>query len=430
MQTRFTPSQLEDPAIREADGIFRSCVHCGFCQATCPTYVLLGDELDSPRGRIYLIKDMLERDAPPTPEVVTHIDRCLSCLACVTTCPSSVDYMHLVDLARARIERTYTRPWRERLPRWFFAAVLPRPTLTRVALRFGRGARRVRAVFPAAIRAALDLMPARVPTARGQAGTHPARGARRLRVALLQGCVQSVLDPAITDAAIGILTRHGCDVIVSPNASCCGALAHHLGRTRAARRQAIRTLRAWTGAAGDRGFDAFVTTASGCGTMLKDYGHLLSSSARFAAVAKEVAGKSRDITEVLAGLGLDAHAPEPLTVAYHAPCSLRNGQKIDALPRRLLAEAGFAVVEPDEPHLCCGSAGTYNLLQPAIAAELGRRKADALGRTGAAVVAAGNIGCITQIAAYADLPVVHPVSLLDWATGGARPAALGGRVGA
>ncbi len=428
MQTRFAPERLAaDSDLAQSDHILRACVHCGFCTATCPTYLELGDERDSPRGRIYLIKEMLEADRPPTAETVTHIDRCLSCLGCMTTCPSGVHYQHLVDHARAFVEERYDRPAAERALRAAVARVLPHPGRFRAALALGRLAKPLAGMLPARLRHALTLVPT------GGQGADPAarprvfaaEGTRTRRVALLAGCVQQALAPAINAATIRLLTRHGCEVVVAQGGGCCGALAHHLGRTDEGRDYARSNVAAWTREIEAGGLDAIVVNASGCGTQVKDYGFLLRDDAIWAERAARISALARDVTELMAeiGLGTAGHAPR-LAVAYHDACSLRHGQKVTAPPRALLGAAGFAVREPDEGHVCCGSAGSYNLLQPAMAERLRARKAGHLSATGAEIVAAGNIGCIMQLEGATPQPVVHTVELLDWATGGPRPRAL------
>ena len=398
-------------------------MHCGFCTATCPTYVLLGDELDSPRGRIYLIKDMLENDRPASAKVTKHIDRCLSCLSCMTTCPSGVHYMHLVDQARIRIEETYSRPLHDRLLRRLLAFVLPYPGRFRFALAGAMLAKPFAAMLPKRLAAMLRL-------ARTPAPPHPvdapqvfaAQGSQRMRVALMSGCAQQVLAPEINEATVRLLARLGCEVVVARGAGCCGALVHHMGRQATALSQAKANIDAWL-AAGD--LDAVVVNASGCGTTVKDYGHMLRTDPAWAEKAARVSALVKDVSEVLARLDLPAGAPRDMRVVYHSACSLQHGQKIRSEPKALLARAGFTVVEPAEGHLCCGSAGTYNLLQPELAEALGKRKAANLEVTGADVIAAGNIGCLTQIAEHTGMPAVHTVELLDWAIGGPKPAALG-----
>jgi glycolate oxidase iron-sulfur subunit len=428
MQTLFSPTQLRDPEMAASEAVIRKCVHCGFCTATCPTYVLLGDELDSPRGRIYLMKEMLENEQIPTAEVVTHIDRCLSCLSCMTTCPSGVNYMHLVDHARAYIEEHYQRPWHERLLRAVLARTLPSPRRMRWALRLARAARWLE---PAATRtqatrafgAMLRLAPARVaaPTPSRHA---PATTSRRGRVVLMQGCVEGVLRPEIRAATVRLLARAGFDVDFAAGEGCCGALTWHLGRKDDGLASARRNVDAWRKEMA-RGLDAIVITASGCGTTIKDYGFMLRGDVDYAKDAAKVSSLARDVTELLAECGLPSQrAGISLNVAYLSPCSMQHGQKITRVPMDLLTAAGFRVREPAEAHLCCGSAGTYNILQPDLAGKLGDRKAANLNRLQSDVIATGNIGCATQIAGRSAAPVVHTVELLDWATGGPKPAAL------
>ncbi len=435
MKTEFSLAQLADPDIAEADKILRACVHCGFCTATCPTYVLLGDELDSPRGRIYLIKEMLEKDRPPTAEVVKHIDRCLSCLACMTTCPSGVNYMHLVDQARVRIERDFSRPLAERLLRQVLAWVLPRPGLFRASMIMARLGRPLAALLPTPkagsasptllrrIKAMLALAPNGLPAA-GPAGgsVFPAVGERRGRVALLQGCAQQVLAPRINQAAINLLTRHGIEVVLVKDEQCCGALTHHLGRDGDALGRARANISVWQRELEQGGLDAILVTTSGCGTVIKDYGFMLREDREFARPAARISLLAKDITEYLAGIELLPSAQNGnLTIAYHSACSLQHGQKITALPKELLSKNGFVVKDVPESHLCCGSAGTYNILQPDIASRLRDRKVANIATVKPDMIAAGNIGCMIQIASGTSVPVVHTIELLDWATGGSRP---------
>ncbi len=432
MQTTFTLAQLADPDVRESETILRKCVHCGFCTATCPTYVLLGDELDSPRGRIYLIKDMLEKGRAADERTVRHVDRCLSCLSCMTTCPSGVNYMHLVDHARAHIEATFVRPWHERLLRSVLEFVLPSPARFRLALVGALLARPLACVLPktgpfARLRAMLRMAPRSIPSPSpvDRPQVFAAQGPVRKRVAILAGCAQQVLAPQINEATIRLLTRLGCEVAVAEGAGCCGALVHHMGKTDASHVAAAANIRAWMRLWGGKGPDTVVVNASGCGTTVKDYGFMFREDAELKDAAAEISKRTRDVSELVAELAPSAKAPERLVVAYHSACSLQHGQKLGALPRKLLADAGFDVRDPAEGHLCCGSAGTYNLMQPDIANALQARKVANLKATGAAAVAAGNIGCMAQIASAAELPVVHTVELIDWATGGPRPAALG-----
>jgi glycolate oxidase iron-sulfur subunit len=427
MQTSFTLAQLADPDVADSEKILRACVHCGFCTATCPTYVLDGNELDSPRGRIYLIKDMLENDRPATAEVTVHIDRCLSCLACMTTCPSGVHYMHLVDHARAHIERTYRRPLSERILRTALAALMPYPQRFRVALAAALAGKPFAPLAQALglkrLAAMLRLSPWSGPHRPLPPQIFKAAGPRpRGRVALLAGCVNDVLAPQINAAAIRTLTRLGIEVVVAKGAGCCGSLVHHMGREPDALAQARANIDAW-GAV--EGLDAIVITTSGCGTTVKDYGFMLRTDSAYAGPAARMAGLARDITEYLATLPVTAGAnADGAIVAYHAACSLQHGQRVTRQPKELLLKLGFVVKDVPDGHLCCGSAGTYNILQPDIAERLRERKVGTIERLRPDVIAAGNIGCMTQIAAGTNLPVVHTVELIDWATGGPCPPAL------
>jgi glycolate oxidase iron-sulfur subunit len=422
MQTRFTSEQLADPAMASSEGVIRKCVHCGFCTATCPTYALLGDELDSPRGRIYLIKDMLENQREPGPETVKHVDRCLSCLSCMTTCPSGVNYMHLVDHARAYIHENYRRPWHERAVRRLLAAVLPYPGRFRAALMLAKLGRPfaplVAGVKPLA--AMLAMAPKRVP-APVPVENATVSGAKG-RVALLQGCAEPVLKPEYRAAAIRLLGRAGYDVVFAAGEGCCGALVHHMGREADGLDAARRNVDAWMREIEGGGLAAIVVTASGCGTTIKDYGFMLRNDPAYADKAGRVSALAKDISELLADIDLPPGDGRGLTVAYHAACSLQHGQKVTDAPKRLLAAAGYTVRTPAEAHLCCGSAGTYNILQPDIAGQLGVRKAANLARLQADVIATGNVGCAMQIARHANYPVIHTIELLDWATGGPAPA--------
>ncbi|OSQ40732.1 heterodisulfide reductase-related iron-sulfur binding cluster [Thalassospira mesophila] len=493
MQTGFSPRQLADPAMAQSEQILRKCVHCGFCTATCPTFVTLGDELDSPRGRIYLIKDMLENDKPATERVVRHLDRCLSCLSCTTTCPSGVDYMHLIDHARAHIEKTYQRPAADKWLRKLLAWIVPRPTLFRVALMGARLASPLAGLMPGRLRGMVKMgaRPLPPPSWVDRPQVIPAQGARKGRVAILTGCAQQVLETEINEATVRLLTRLGIEIVVAKGAGCCGSLVHHMGKEDASHAQAINNIAAWhteLSDAGGEGLDAIVITASGCGTTVKDYGNMLAHDAVWAQKAARIAGLACDITEYLTKIDLPAglvqpvvlspaaanqhamptpardsafshsaapspapasvsdraaaathndmvagtapggRAPVPIRVAYHSACSMQHGQKINRPPRDLLRKAGFEVLEIGEGHLCCGSAGVYNLLQPEIAGQLKERKQANIRHTRPDLVATGNIGCMIQLETD-DLKVVHTVQLLDWATGGPCPAKLQGHAG-
>ncbi|WP_281708473.1 glycolate oxidase subunit GlcF [Phaeobacter italicus] len=426
MQTTFTEEQLQDPGTQRANEILRTCVHCGFCTATCPTYQVLGDELDSPRGRIYLIKDMLENQRTPDAKTVKHIDRCLSCLACMTTCPSGVHYMHLVDHARAYIEKHYDRPWSDRAVRWLLARILPYPGRFRLALFGAKLARPFRGLVPdARLRAMLDMAPKHIPPVSRNddpQSFHPT-GPRRKRVALMTGCAQKALNTDINDATIRLLRRFGCEVVVAEGAGCCGALTHHMGREDESHATAAKNIRAWCAEMDGQGLDAIVINTSGCGTTVKDYGHMFRNDP-LAEDAARVSSLAMDISELLMQLDLPEGTDKELTVAYHAACSLQHGQQIKTHPKALLKRAGFKIVEPADPHLCCGSAGTYNLMQPEISAELKARKVKTLEARNPDLIAAGNIGCMMQIGSATGLPIVHTVELLDWATGGPKPRAM------
>jgi glycolate oxidase iron-sulfur subunit len=439
MQTSFSTALLADPAMASSEKILRSCVHCGFCTATCPTYLLLGDELDSPRGRIYLIKDMLEGEKPASPAVVKHIDRCLSCLSCMTTCPSGVNYMHLVDHARAYIERTHRRPLGDRLIRALLAAVLPHPKRFRLALQAAKLGKPIMPLLRRTpsigerLAAMLELAPARLPRrpTNTQAPVAVIGGVRKARVVLLEGCAQPVLMPSINEAAKRLLCRLGVEIVTPRGEGCCGALVHHMGREASSYAFAANNIEAWH-AEIERGLDAILITASGCGTTIKDYGFMFRNDAGLARKAARVSELTKDISEYLCGLDLPKPVREPkLTVAYHSACSMQHGQKIVDEPKKLLRAAGFAVKDIGEGHICCGSAGVYNMLQPKLAAELRERKIGHIARTRPHIVATGNIGCITQLTkGFTDRhraggpvgpPVVHTIELLDWAFGGPLP---------
>ncbi|GAB5467424.1 MAG: glycolate oxidase subunit GlcF [Rhodospirillales bacterium] len=435
MQTNFTLAQLADPDTRESESILRTCVHCGFCTATCPTYVLLGDELDSPRGRIYLIKEMLEQERPASKTVVKHIDRCLSCLSCMTTCPSGVNYMHLVDHARKHIEETYRRPFADRALRRLLAWMLPYPGRFRLALIGARLAKPFAGLVPDGLlqgraKAMLALAPSRIatPSPVDRPQVFPAEGPKRYRMALMTGCAQQVLAPEINEATVRLLTRHGVEVVVAKGIGCCGALTHHMGKEAPALASARANVAAWTAELERGGLDAVVINASGCGTTVKDYGFMLREDPAWAERAERISTMTKDISEVMTEIGLKDPLPGRggLALAYHSACSLQHGQQVKEPPKALLRKAGFTLHEIAEGHLCCGSAGTYNLMQPQIAGQLRDRKVANIEATGAQAIATGNIGCMTQIATGTSLPIAHSVAFLDWATGGPLPLALSG----
>jgi glycolate oxidase iron-sulfur subunit len=428
MQTRFPPDRLKDPVVAEANAILRTCVHCGFCLATCPTYLLLGDELDSPRGRIYLAKEMLEQDRAATAKVVRHIDRCLTCLSCMTTCPSGVHYAHLVDRARVHIEKTCTRPLPERLLRRLLATVVPNPKLFRLAVIGGRLGRPLQKLMPGRLKGMMAMAPAKIapPSTVDRPQVFAAEGPRRARVALFTGCAQQVLKPEINEATVRLLRRHGCEVVVAQGAGCCGAIVHHLGWQEDSKKAARANVAAWDREIAAGGLDAIVSNASGCGVSLRDYGHLLKDEPQWAGRAARISALIRDLSEVLLELGLKPPAiATGQRVAYHMACSMQHGLGLRTQAKALLGAAGFAVVEPAEPHICCGSAGAYSILEPELSHRLRGRKVENLEATGPQIIAAGNIGCITHIGGGTAIPVVHTAELLDWATGGPKPAALG-----
>lgn len=419
MRTNFTSAQLADPALAAAEAALRACVHCGICTATCPTYVLLGDELDGPRGRIQLIQHMLETDATPSAKVVTHIDRCLSCLACVSACPSGVNYPRLIDKAREHVERKAIRPWPRRIVREFLGRVLPRRDLLRPLLKLGRIGAAFQWLLPTALRAPARVA-ARLPTPERNAPvprvSRPT-GKPIGRVALHLGCVQEVVAPRITSAAIRVLTRHGYEVTTVEGSGCCGALNHHLGQAQEAHRHAKALVDDIAKQEADAPFDAIVTTASGCGAVIRDVGFQLNDTA-----AGAIGARVRDITDLLRDAPLKAggRAHRASRIAYHAACSLTHGMKQAGAAQQILRTLGFDVIEPRDT-LCCGSAGVYNVLEPDIADRLQQRKARTLMETAPRYIATGNIGCMTQIAAAVPVPVVHVIELIDWATGGSKP---------
>ena len=425
MKTAFTADQLAEPEIAAADGILRTCVHYGFCTAVCPTYVLTRDENEAPRGRIDLIHAMLETGGRPDAKTVGHIDSCLSCNACMTTCAVDVDYLHLADIARAYIEENYRRPLGDRLIRWLVARTVTEPARFARMTRLARLARPFRALLPGRLRTLVELAPAALPHAQDLTGVHPAEGARRMRVALLQGCVQQALAPDINAATVRLLTRHGVEVVVPPEAGCCGAFTLHMGKADLARAAAARNVNAWHAELEAGGLDAVVVNASGCGTVVKDYARLFANDPAWRDKAAAIAAIARDVTELLAPEELKLpESAVPLAVAYHDACSLQHAQKIRTAPRALLCNAGFEVRDVPEGHFCCGSAGAYNMLQPEMAEALGHRKAAHIQSTGATAVAAGNLGCLAQLGRFTGLPMLHTAELLDWATGGPLPEAL------
>jgi len=429
MQTNFTKKQLQDSNISSADGILRKCVHCGFCNATCPTYQIVGDELDGPRGRIYLIKDMLENDKPANEKITKHIDRCLSCYSCMTTCPSGVNYMHLVDHARNHIEKTFTRPFFDRFIRSLLSKILPSPTLFRMAGYSARLFYPFRFLFPKKIKNMLKYMPNSFPASKQEnKEIYPSAGKTYARVALLTGCVQRVISPQINDATIDILNRHGVEVIVPKQVDCCGSLNHHLGKEDLAHKSFINNINSWFKWYEEKNLDAILVTTSGCGTTLKDYGYIFRDhpDKELKKKAKIVSSLAKDVTEYL-GKNIKLNymkKDKKFKIAYHSACSMQHGQKIHQQPMDLLKKTGNEIVEIPDGHLCCGSAGTYNLLQGEMAAELLKRKVSNIDKVKPDFISTGNIGCMTQISSGTQIPIVHTIEILNWYTGGEKPKVI------
>lgn len=426
MRFDFDTEQLANSTYRDAEAELAKCRHYGFCTATCPTYVLLGDELDSPRGRVDLIGQMLEKGGTPDNKTVQHLDRCLSCLACTTTCPTSIDYGKLIDIGREYIEKNYRRPFADRALRSLIARVLPNPRLFRLSLMASAAGRHVAPLLGSKLSGMLRMTRGMTPRRsdyEGRARVFPT-GTTEHRVALLEGCVQKVIKTDITDATIRLLTRHGCEIWKPASVGCCGSLPLHMGRSDEARDYARRAVAAWHKAIVEEGVEAIIINASGCGTTVKDYGHLLHDDPEYSERAAIVAEHAMDVAEWMVKIGVMPCDPMNLRVVYHDPCSLQHAQRVIRQPRTLLTAIGCTVFDAPERHMCCGSAGTYNMLQPEVATQLGKRKAMNIVRMKPDIVATGNIGCITQIEQYSDTPIVHLVELLDWATGGPRPAAV------
>jgi glycolate oxidase iron-sulfur subunit len=425
VRTAFTPEQLADPQLRAAEDSLRRCVHCGFCTATCPTYVLLGDERDSPRGRIALIQNMLESGAAPNTETVRHIDRCLSCLGCRTACPSGVDYAALVDRAREHIHKTFKRPFTERAFRSFVLTVLMHPGLYKVLTVLGRSLATVASSLPGR----LGKMGRKIPQAHTLDAEHKTvvdAGAGAARVALLPGCVQRALSPEIDAATRRVLARSKLNAEPINHSGCCGALAFHMGDTRLAKKYARKLIEAVENDGANSPFAAVTMTATGCTAFLKKYQALFEGDAIWEPRAKAFVEKIRDFVELIEPSAEPTHAIAmgDMRVAYHPPCSLQHAQRIEGKGEALLAAAGFKLTSFADTHLCCGSAGSYSILQPEISEALRARKVTAIKDSGATLIASGNIGCITHLSGAHAPPAVHIAELLDWADGGPKPAAI------
>ena len=407
MQTQLAPAYRDTPEGQEAEAILRKCVHCGFCTATCPTYQLLGDELDGPRGRIYLIKQVLEGQAP-TRKTQLHLDRCLTCRNCESTCPSGVQYGHLVDIGRKLVDAQVPRPLGERAARWALQEGINSP-LFAPAMRLGQA---VRGALPDAVRA-------KVPALRPRRALPQRVHARR--VLLLAGCVQPSMAPQIHDATVRVLDAAGITGVVAPEAGCCGAVRFHLNDQEGALAQMRANIDAWwplvDGSAKEGAVEALVMNASGCGATVKDYGHLLRHDAAYAAKAARISALTRDLSELLPTLvpalrGRLANLPSG-PVAYHPPCTLQHGQKLRGCVEQHLRALGFDVQLPQESHLCCGSAGTYSVLQAPLSQQLRTRKLGHLDALAPVVIASANVGCITHLQGGTPVPVRHWVELLD-----------------
>ncbi len=432
METNFSKEQLKDKDNKSSEKILRKCVHCGFCNATCPTYQLLGDELDGPRGRIYLIKDMLENKKPANEKIVKHIDRCLSCYSCMTTCPSGVNYMHLIDHGRSHIEKTYKRPFSQRFIRDFLSIVLPNPTYFKIIGFLTLIIKPFQFFFPKMIREMISLMPIRFPKKKlPKMRIYPPTKRKKpvARVALLTGCVQSVISPQINEATIRLLNRHGIEVVVPKGVVCCGSLDHHLGKNDLAKKTFKKNISIWHEEYLKNGLDAIISNTSGCGTTLKDYGFIFRSDEDFKKKAKKISELTKDITEYLdENVNLifinNKENKKNYKIAYHSACSMQHGQKVHNTPKDLIKKTGNEVFDIPDGHICCGSAGTYNLLQNDIAKKLLKDKVINIEKLNPQFIATGNVGCITQISNGTKIPILHTVELIDWYTGGPKPEVL------
>ena len=428
MQTIFTPEQLKNKNNKSTEEIVRKCVHCGMCNSTCPTYQILGDELDGPRGRIYLIKDMLENNKPANEKIAKHLDRCLSCYACMTTCPSGVNYMHLIDHGRAHLEKTYKRPILERLFRNILSLTLPNPKIFKILSILVNIVRPLKFLFPEFIKNSMKLMPAKFPkkTLKTQKIYSVEKTKSIARVALLTGCVQRVISPEINESTIRLLNRHNVEVVVMPEINCCGSLDHHLGKEKAAHELFKKNINLWYDEYLENGLTAIISNTSGCGTTLKDYGFIFRGDKEMKIKAKKISELTKDITEFLdKNIKLNFKQNEKVyKIAYHSACSMQHGQKVHQQPIDLIKRTGNQVLNIPEGHVCCGSAGTYNILQQKIAKELLKNKIENINKIQPDFISTGNIGCMTQIASGTEIPIVHTIEVIDWLTGGPKPEKL------
>ena len=432
METHFSQEQLKDKDNKSSEKILRKCVHCGFCNATCPTYQLLGDELDGPRGRIYLIKDMLENNKPANEKIVKHIDRCLSCYSCMTTCPSGVNYMHLIDHGRNHIEKTYQRPFKDKFIRSFLSIALSKSFNFKVVSILTQFAKPLKFFFPKKLREMISFMPSRFPKSTlRKMEVYQTKNKKRpvARVALLTGCVQKILSPQINDATIRLLNRHNIEVVVPKNIDCCGSLNHHLGKENIAHETFKNNISIWYDEYLNNGLDAIISNTSGCGTTLKDYGFIFRQDKSFKKKAKKISELTKDISEYLEeNVKLNFIAKpkntKPYKIAYHSACSMQHGQKVHKEPINLIKKTGNEVLEIPEGHICCGSAGTYNLLQNDIAKNLLKNKIFNIEKIKPQIISTGNIGCIAQISNKTKIPILHTVEIIDWYTGCPKPEVL------
>ena len=428
MQTSFTEDQLKDKENKSSEGIIRKCVHCGMCNATCPTYGILGDELDGPRGRIYLIKDMLENKKPATKKITKHIDRCLSCYACMTTCPSGVNYMHLIDHGRNHIEATYKRPFLDRLMRNILSLTLPNPRVFKILSIFTKIIKPFSFLLPSFLKNSLNLMPSKIPAKKIKTQKIYFVSERKTiaRVALLTGCVQRVISPEINESTIRLLNRHGVEVVVLPKIDCCGSLNHHLGKKDLAHSSFVKNINLWHEEYLKNGLDAIISNTSGCGTTLKDYGFIFRDDKEMKKKAKKISELTKDVSEFLdKDIKLNFKKNEKTyKIAYHSPCSMQHGQNVHQQPINLIEKTGNEVLNIPEGHLCCGSAGTYNILQQKIAKTLLKNKVENIEKIEPDFISTGNIGCMSQISSGTNIPIVHTVEIIDWLTGGPKPNKL------
>ena len=429
MQTNFTNEQLKDKEKKSSEQIIRKCVHCGMCNATCPTYNITGDELAGPRGRIYLIKDMLEKNKPANEKIAKHIDNCLSCYACMTTCPAGVNYMHLIDHARNHVEKTYKRPFLEKLMRNVLSFILPNPGIFKIMIFLTRIIKPLKFIFPKFIKNSLALIPNNFPKKNLKIKKIYSPENKKIvaRVALLTGCVQRVISPEINESTIRLLNRHNVEVVVLPEIKCCGSLNHHLGKKDLAHSSFSKNINLWHEEYLKNGLDAIISNTSGCGTTLKDYGFIFRNNKDLKKKAKKISELSKDITEYIdesLNLKFKKEEEKRYKIAYHSPCSMQHGQKVHDQPIGLIKQTGNKVFDIPDGHVCCGSAGTYNILQQKMAKALLEQKIKNIKKIAPDFISTGNIGCMTQISSGTDIPIVHTIEVIDWFTGGPKPNKL------